>query len=143
MAAKLVIKGGKLPHVWNVSSRVGPGSNEPNSATDVELLNVLVAMALDHPGVKQFGIKGQLIRPNHSSVFDPILGFWLFRFQQIGRHQATDGVASPARGMHFAPGHEWVVVTLNEYAHEANPELWAVLNRNNTLSAGLRAELSR
>lgn len=144
MAAKLVLKGGTLPHIWNVSSRVGPGSSEPNLATDVELLGVLVVMALDHPGVKRFGIKGQLMPPTpHSSIFDPILGFWLFRFQQIGKHQATDGVASPARGMHFAPGHQWVVVTLNEYAREANPELWAVLNRNNTLSAALRAELSR
>jgi hypothetical protein len=93
--------------------------------------------------VKNFGIKGQLIRTNQSTVFDPILGFWLFRFQQIGRHPATDGVASPARGLSFAPGQPWVVVTINEFAREANPELWAVLNRNTTLSAGLRAELSR
>jgi hypothetical protein len=143
MAAKLVLKSGKLPHIWNVSARVGPGSDEPNHPTDVELLNVLVVIALDHPGVRRFGIKGELIPTRHSSVFDPILGFWLFRFQQIGRHPGIDGVASPARGMSFAPGQPWVVVTLNEYAREANPELWAVLNRNTSLSAALRAELSR
>jgi hypothetical protein len=143
MAAKLVLKGGKLPHIWNVSARVGPNSDEPNGATDVELLNVLVVIALGNPAVKRFGIKGKMIPPNRTNVFDPILGFWIFRFQQLGRHPATDGVASPARGQFFAPGTPWVVVTINELAREADPDLWASLDRNTNVSAALRADLSR
>ena len=144
MAAKLILaRGGKLPHIWNVSQRVGPGSDEPNLATDVELLNALVAIALGHPSVRNFAIKGTLIPPTGGTVFDPILGFWIFRFQQIGKHAASDGVASPARGTLFAPGQPWVIVTINELAQEADRVLWAGLNLNMTLSAVLRAELSR
>lgn len=54
MAAKLVLKGGKLPHIWNVSQRVGPGSDDPNLPTDVELMNTLVVIAMGHPGVQRF-----------------------------------------------------------------------------------------
>jgi hypothetical protein len=143
MAAKLVLKSGKLPHIWNVSARVGPGSDEPNTGTDVELLNTLVVIAMGHPAIKRFGIKGNAITPNRATVFDPILGFWIFRFQQIGKHPASDGVASPARGVSFAPGQPWVVVTINEFAREADLDLWTSLNRNTNVSAGLRAELSR
>ena len=143
MAARLVLKGGKLPHIWNVSNRVGPGSDEPNAATDVELLNTLVAIALRHPGVQRFGIKGQMITTNRTGVFDPILGFWLFRFQQIGRHPATDGVASPARGVNFAPGQPWVIVTINELAREADQGVWETLHLNPHVGQALRTELSR
>jgi len=143
MAAKLVLKGGKLPHIWNVSQRVGPGSDDPNLPTDVELMNTLVVIAMGHPGVQRFGIKGNAIKPNRTTVFDPILGFWIFRFQQIGRHPASDGVASPARGVSFAPGQPWVIVTINEFAREADLDLWTNLHRNTNVSAGLRAELSR
>ena len=122
MAAKLVLKNGKLPHIWNVSSRVGPGSDEPNNGTDVELLNTLVVIAMGHPAIKRFGIKGNAITPNRATVFDPILGFWIFRFQQIGKHPASDGVASPARGTSFAPGQPWVVVTINEFAPQSQHE---------------------
>ncbi len=143
MAAKLVLKGGKLPHIWNVSQRVGPGADEPNQPTDVELMNTLVAMALRHPQITRFGIKGNSITPNQTGVFDPILGFWLFRFQQIGRHPATDGVASPARGTFFAPGQPWVIVTINEFARDADQDLWTTLHRNTNVGTALRSELSR
>jgi hypothetical protein len=143
MAAKLVLKGGKLPHIWNVSARVGPGSDEPNNPTDVELLNTLVVIALGHPGIKRFGINGKMIQTNRTTIFDPILGFWIFRFQQIGRHPASDGVASPARGLSFAPGQPWVIVTINEFAREADTALWTTLNQNTNIGAALRAELSR
>jgi hypothetical protein len=143
MAAKLVLKSGKLPHIWNVSARVGPGSDEPNNATDVELLNTLVVIALGHPAIKRFGINGKMIQTNRTTVFDPILGFWIFRFQQIGKHPASDGVASAARGVSFAPGQPWVIVTINEFAREADTSLWTTLNQNTNISAGLRAELSR
>lgn len=143
MAAKLLLKGGKLPHIWNVSQRVGPGFSEPNLATDVELLNTLVVIAMGHPSIQRFGIKGNAIKPNRTTVFDPILGFWIFRFQQIDKQPASDGVASPARGFSFAPGHPWVIVTINQYAREADLDLWTNLNRNKHVSAALRAELSR
>ena len=52
-------------------------------------------------------------------------------------------LASPARGTLFAPGQPWVIVTINQLAAEADAALWAGLNHNMTLSAGLRAELSR
>ncbi|HPU51646.1 MAG TPA: hypothetical protein PK359_08820 [Burkholderiaceae bacterium] len=143
MAAKLILKGGKLPHIWNVSQRVGPGSDEPNKPTDVELLNTLVVIALGHPAVQRFGINGNSIPPNRTDVFDPILGYWIFRFQQIGRHPASDGVASPARGTFFAPGQPWVIVTINEFAREADTDLWTNLHRNTNVGGALRAELSR
>jgi hypothetical protein len=43
----------------------------------------------------------------------------------------------------FAPGTPWVVFTFNEFARQSDPELWEGLSRNQTLSATLRAELSR
>ncbi len=98
-------------------------------------------MALRHPSVARFGIKGNLIAPNRGGVLDPILGFWIFRFQQIGLHPASDGTASPARGQFYAPGMPWVIVTINEYAREADPVLWETLDKNPNISAGLRTEL--
>ncbi|MBP8308731.1 MAG: hypothetical protein KAY46_15770 [Burkholderiaceae bacterium] len=143
MAARLNIRNSpSLPHIWNVSQRVGPGSDDPNLGTDVQLLNALVAIALGHPQIKRFGINGDSPTPSRGTKFDPVLGFWIFRIQQLGA-QPGDGVASPARGINFGPGSPWVVVTINRFAKEADPDLWASLDRNTFLSPQLRAELSR
>jgi len=143
MAARLKLTSGKLPFIWNVSARVGPGADNPNNATDVELMKVLLVMALQLPSVVGFGLKGRSLQPQRDSQFDPILGFWIYRFQQIGRHPGGDGIASPARGVTFAPGTPWVIFTFNDFARQADQQLWERLPQNNTLSAPLRAELSR
>jgi hypothetical protein len=142
MAARLILKGAKLPFIWNVSARVGPGTDNPNNPTDVELMKTLLVLALGVPSVGKFGLKGNSLRPPKDGQFDPILGFWIFRLQQLGRHTG-DGIASPARGVSFAPGNPWVIFTFNEFASEADRELWENLDRNKTISAPLRAELSR
>ena len=54
-----------------------------------------------------------------------------------------DGIASPARGASYAPGTPWVIFTFNNFAREADPELWENLPLNGTVSAALRAELAR
>ena len=144
MAARLVLRGSAaLPHIWNVSARVGPGFDEPNNATDVELLNALLGMALRHPSIARFGIKGESPIPSRGPNFDPVLGFWIFRFQQLERHPSGDGVASPARGTNFAPGTPWVIVSFNRLAKESDPQTWATLNLNPNITQQLRAELSR
>ncbi len=142
MAARLKLNSPKLPFIWNVSAKVGPGRENPNNPTDVELMKVLLVIALQLPSVTSFGIKGNSIQPPRDSNFDPVLGFWIYRFQQIGHHPAGDGVASPARGITFAPGNPWVIVTFNDFARQADPDLWEGLPRNNSISAQLRAELS-
>jgi hypothetical protein len=77
------------------------------------------------------------------STFDTVLGFWIFRLQQLGKHTGGDGIASPARGANFAPNSPWVIVSFNDFARQADRELWERLPSNNTLSPQLRAELSR
>ena len=143
MAAKLKLTSGKLPFIWNVSAKVGPNSDNPNNPTDVELMKVLLVMALNAPQVATFGIHGTSLAVSKEPKFDPILGFWIFRFQQLGKHPVFDGIASPAHGVTFAPGTPWVVFTFNEFARQSDPEVWEGLPRNQTLSAPLRAELSR
>jgi hypothetical protein len=142
MAARLDLRGGKLPFIWNVSNKVGPNADLPNNPTDVELMKVLLVMALRAPRVAKFGINGKSIDVTRDPVFDTTLGFWIFRFQQLGAHPTQDGVASPARGVTYAPGTPWVIFSFNEFARESDPELWEALSRNNSLSAALRAELS-
>ncbi|WNJ92093.1 hypothetical protein [Bosea sp. 685] len=142
MAQKLLLKG-TLPFIWNVTNRVGPNFNEPNLQTDVELLNTLCVMFQRHPKVKQFGIKGKSLPISREGIFDTTLAFWIFRMQQIDKQAASDGVVSPARGTSFAPSQPWTIVTFNRYAREAEPEMWANLNRNPFISAALRTELSR
>ena len=63
--------------------------------------------------------------------------------QQLGKHAGGDGVASPARGAAFAPGSPWVIFSFNDFARQSDRELWEKLPNNNSLSASLRAELSR
>jgi hypothetical protein len=142
MAARLDLRGGKLPFIWNVSSKVGPNADQTNAATDVELLKVLLAMALNAPQVARFGIKGNSIPVTRDPVFDTTLGFWIFRFQQLGAHPTQDGVASPARGLVYAPGTPWVIFTFNDFARQSDPEVWEGLPRVNALSPALRAELA-
>lgn len=142
MAQKLVLKSADLPFIWNLSGHVGPGSENANMGTDVELLKVLLAIAHEHPSLRRFGINGDNPMPSRTPTFDPVLGFWIFRLQQLGRHTG-DGIASPARGVFFAPDTPWVIVSFNRFARETDPELWAQLNRNNAISPALRAELSR
>ena len=143
MAARLKLSSGKLPFIWNVSAKVGPGSENPNNPTDVELMKILLVMALELPSVVRFGLKGRSLQPQRDSQFDPILGFWIYRFQQLGKHPGGDGIASPARGVSFAPGTPWVIFSFNEFARQADEELWQKLPQNSTLSPQLRAELSR
>jgi len=142
MAARLQLTGGKLPFIWNVSAKVGPNSDSPNGSTDVELMKVLLAMALRHPTLAKFGINGRSLDVSREPVFDPILGFWIFRLQQLGQHPVVDGIASPARGATFAPGTPWVIFTFNDFARQTDPELWEALPRNNFISPALRDELS-
>ena len=106
-------------------------------------MKVLLVMALNAPQVATFGIHGTSLAVSKEPKFDPILGFWIFRFQQLGKHPVFDGIASPAHGVAFAPGTPWVVFTFNEFARQSDPEVWERLPRNQTLSAPLRAELSR
>lgn len=89
MAARLKLNGGPLPFIWNISARVGPGSDNPNLPTDVELLKVLLVMALNDPAIARFGLKGNSIRPERGGTFDTVLGFWIFRFQQLGNTLAA------------------------------------------------------
>ena len=98
MAARLKLTSGTLPFIWNVSAKVGPTSDCANRATDVELMKLLLVMALNHPGVRKFGINGTSLPPPRDRQFDPILGFWIFRLQQLGKNPVMDGIASPALG---------------------------------------------
>lgn len=143
MAARLQLTGSKLPFIWNVSAKVGPNADNPNGPTDVELLKLLLVTALGGPRVSQFGIKGKSVPVTREPVFDTTLGFWVFRFQQLGKHSTMDGIASPARGTTYAQGTPWVIFTFNEFAREADPELWEGLPRNSSVSGALRAELTR
>ena len=143
MAARLVLKSPTLPFIWNVSGKVGPGRDNPNLPTDVELMKTLLVIALTLPGIAKFGLNGDFIQPPHNGRFDPILGFWIFRLQQIGKHPTSDGVASTARGINFAPGNPWVIVTFNDLARQADQELWEGLPRSGSISPALRAELLR
>jgi hypothetical protein len=143
MAARLPLVGAPLPFIWNVSARVGPGVDNPNLPTDVELMKVLLAIALTQPSVARFGLKGTSIPVTRGGTFDTVLGFWIFRFQQLGKHPGGDGIASPAHGAFFAPNSPWVIFSFNDFARQADRELWERLPSNNTLSPQLRAELSR
>jgi hypothetical protein len=143
MAARLKLTSGTLPFIWNVSARVGPTSDCANRATDVELMKLLLVTALNHPGVRKFGINGTSLPPPRDRQFDPILGFWIFRLQQLGKNPVIDGIASPALGTSYAPGTPWVIFWFNQFAKEADEELWLNLPRNVTVSPELRAELTR
>ncbi|MET3900953.1 hypothetical protein ABIB57_004921 [Devosia sp. UYZn731] len=141
MAAKLQLQSRDMPFLYNVSDRVGPGGC-PNRPTDVELLKVLLVIGQRSPQL-QVAINGSKMQPNRDTIFDPILGFYIFRMQQLGKMSVVDGVASPAKGANFAPGTPWVVYWFNYYAKLADPALWESLPRNRTLSPSLAAELSR
>lgn len=144
MAARLALTSGTLPFLWNISARVGPSSDCANGATDIELMKLLLVIALAHPQIARFGIaKGNSLPPPRDTQYDPILGFWIFRLQQLGKMPVVDGFASPARGATFAPGSPWVIGWFNHFAREADPELWANLPNNITVGAELKAELTR
>lgn len=143
MAARLQLTSGSLPFLWNISARVGPTAESINNATDVELMKLLLVIALNHPALSKFGIKGNSLQPTRDSQFDPILGFWIFRLQQLGKMPVVDGFASPARGSSFAPGSPWVIGWFNHFAREADSGLWERLPHNVTVSPALKAELLR
>ncbi|WP_274628785.1 hypothetical protein [Arvimicrobium flavum] len=144
MAARLPLMSGTLPFLWNISARVGPSSDCPNGSTDIELMKLLLIMAQGHPQVSKFGIaNGNQLPPPRDTQYDAILGFWIFRFQQLGKMPVVDGFASPARGATFAPGSPWVIGWFNHFARETDPELWNNLPNNTTVSPALKAELTR
>jgi hypothetical protein len=142
MAARLPLKSSSLPFIWNVSARVGPGTENPNNSTDVELLKVLLAILMNQPQIAKFGISGNSLRPTRDGKFDTILGFWIYRMQQLGSAN-LDGIVSPAKGVNFAANSPWVIVSFNDYARQADAAVWQSLSKNTSLSAQLRAELSR
>lgn len=142
MAQKLILNGGPLPFIWNVSGRVGPNQGEPNRPTDVELVSALCGLFQTHPQVVRFGINGTRVPLSRGAVFDTTLAFWIFRMQQIDAGAVIDGVVSPAHGTAYARGQHWTIVTFNRLAREANQAGWETLDRNTFLSQALRAELS-
>jgi hypothetical protein len=96
--------------IVNVLGRVGPG--ERNNSDDVKVVQRLLQLASrgGAPAVS-FGI------PQLTGRFDAVTGFWIYHTQAFFRGQTVDGVVSPARGAHYAPGGGiWTIVLFNEFA---------------------------
>ena len=145
MAHRLAIRSGVpgFGHIWNVTQRVGGRDSCPNMATDVELVKVLIKKAFEHPKI------APVVRrvPNPPLIvngqFDAVVGYWIFRFQDHDGHPIIDGVVSPARNLSYAPGVAWVIAFINFHVFQTDQNFWNNLPQNPTLSAALRAELSK
>jgi hypothetical protein len=96
--------------IVNVLGRVGPG--EPNNPDDVKVVQRLLQLASRGGGpATSLGI------PQPTGRFDAVTGFWIYFTQGFFKGQTVDGVVSPARGAHYAPGGGiWTIVLFNEFA---------------------------
>ncbi len=96
--------------IVNVLGRVGPG--EPNNPDDVRVVQRLMQM-----GSRGRSASASIGVPQVTGHFDAVTGFWIYHTQAFFRGQTVDGVVSPARGAHYAPGGGiWTIVLFNEFA---------------------------
>lgn len=135
---------GGMPFIWNVSQHVGCRSENPNQATDVELVQFFLRETIK---VRDLGAKAA------SGAFTPsfeldgkytsALGFWIFYSQLGGAAAATiDGIVSPAKGTSYGTG-AWAIAKMNYHYKKIFPNEWANLANDMRLSAALRAQLAK
>ena len=100
MAHKMLLRGSKLPYIWNVSQRVGYTRDSVNQKTDVELVNFFLDFTRN---IVSAGNLSKVIRDalNNRSEFDGNSGFWVFYVQKARQKNvspscAIDGKTSPA-----------------------------------------------
>jgi len=148
MAYKLILSQSnpvRMPFIWNVSTHVGPAKRHPNRATDVELVQFLLAESLKRGWPDEPSTSGAAVPPvTVDGRFNAVLGFWIFYSQQCSATPAAsvDGVVSPAHGVMYGGG-AWVIVRLNNYLWAADTTFWSKLDNDPRLSPGLRSELKR
>ncbi len=110
--------------IVNVGGRVGPV--EANSSDDVLVVQRLLQMC-SRGGT--FSSKVGAAVP--TGRYESVTGFWIFWVQDrvkamFTRSQIVDGIVSPARGAHYAPGGGiWTIMVLNEQAKLHAPQEYA------------------
>lgn len=133
-----------MPFIWNVSQHVGCKVNNPNQATDVELVQfflkehiksgVLGAKASRGAFEPKFAVDGK---------YTAAVGFWIFCSQLGGSESAVvDGIVSPAKGGTYGSG-VWAIAKMNYHYKKMFPAEWANLANDTRLSAALRAQLAK
>ena len=145
MAYKLMLAGSPfgMPFIWNVSKHVGPAKAHPNQATDVELVQILLAESIKRGWPDEAASSGVGAPPvTVDGKFNSVLGFWIFYAQRYdGPSSATvDGVVSPAHGMMYG-GAPWVIAKLNNFLRFKDFNTWSKLDSDTRLSMELRSEL--
>jgi hypothetical protein len=144
MASRLSLKiAPGFDHIWNVNGRVGGRSDCPNHPTDVELVKVLIKQALRAPLLAGPAAKVPTPVITVNGVFDAVVGYWIFRFQDHDGHPDIDGVVSPSKGISYssAPGALWVIDLINKLARDADKDFWENLPNSPSISGALRHEL--
>ncbi len=134
----------KLPFIWNVSKHVGCKVENPNQATDVELVQFFLRELVNNNilGTKAHaGVRLPAIQVN--GRMDAITGFWIFFVEQGGDPNAVhDGIVSPAKGVDYGNGY-WAIAKMNIHFQKHFPDAWLNLDNDPRLSMALRTELKR
>lgn len=132
MPARLKLKKGqKLPFLYNISQ--GVGFNQPNLPDDVQLLQVIFAEIVPHLGVGSLKPYPQL-----TGIYDTILGFWIFRLQEMIQTK-IDGIVSPVTGDDmYTGGKYWTLAGLNLILKSTVPNKYEKLHEDPRLSMNLR-----
>src|SRR5262249_19709134 len=99
MAYKLIlpVSNSNMPILWNVSQHVGPLKQNPNSGTDVELVQFLVMENISR-GLLGFHANAAAKLPPISldGIYSAVLGFWIYYAQSSPNPSVNvDGVVSP------------------------------------------------
>lgn len=144
MAFKLLTpggRGGRMPFIWNVSSKVGSDPACVNLPTDVELVNFFLDFHEKVGSVPAAAAKMPSSGVTVNGAFDVATGFWIYYLQSRGKAPGckTDGVVSPARGADEL----WLISYLNGEVLKKDPTLYQNLDKHHALSPQLRAELSK
>ncbi|MEP7364824.1 MAG: hypothetical protein ABI972_16335 [Acidobacteriota bacterium] len=135
----------KLPFIWNVSKHVGCKAENPNAATDVELVQFFLSEMVKSGELGRLAHGGVRTPPLRvTGMMDAVTAFWIFYVELGGDPAAThDGVVSPARGgIDYGVGY-WAIAKMNIHFRRVFPEVWLNLDNDPRLTMALRTELKR
>ncbi len=132
-----------MSHIWNVSSHVGDAQSCQNTASDVNLVKILLAewIRFVNPSIHQscrevFLINGQM---------DINTAYWIrvMNTNHASHLSFVDaGIISPAQGSSYG-NDTWSIVRLNNAMNHSNHAGWLDLPNHSHATPDLRAALGR